>query len=122
MSRFEYSLMQSTCSHGSTSSLRAVRGGIRRRVVGVKREMVVHEDGPRPSSRISSAGGRIRDGQRVEAVDALGVHGPLRAAPTRARSISRGLAEGLATHAVEVKLEEAEQIGGLPPSSPRHWN
>ena len=71
----------------------------------------VHEDGAAALLEdLLLAGGRVRDGQRVDAVDALGVHGL--GVEGRAHAgedlITHGLAESLAAHAVEV-VEEVEQ-------------
>ena len=71
----------------------------------------VHEDGAAALLEdLLLAGGRIGDGQRVEAVDALSVHGL--GVEGRAHAgedlVAHGLAEGLAAHAVEV-VEEVEQ-------------
>ena len=91
--------------------LRAVRGGVRRRVAGETVGDGVHEDGAAPLLQdLLLAGGRIRDGQRVEAVDALGVHGLGIEGRAHAGEdlVAHGLAEGLAAHAVEV-VEEVEQ-------------
>ena len=91
--------------------LRAVRGSVRRGVAGEAVGDGVHEDGAAALLEdLLLAGGRIRDGQRVEAVDALGVHGlgVEGRAHTGEDLISHGLAEGLAAHAVEV-VEEVEQ-------------
>ena len=91
--------------------LRAVRGGVRRRVAGEAVGDGVHEDGAAALLEdLLLASGRIRDGQRVEAVDALGVHGLGVEGRTDAGEdlVAHGLAEGLAAHAVEV-VEEVEQ-------------
>ena len=91
--------------------LRAVGRGVRRRVAGEAVGDGVHEDGAAALLEdLLLAGGRVRNGQRIEAVDALGVHGL--GVEGRAHAgedlISHGLAEGLTAHAVEV-VEEVEQ-------------
>ena len=91
--------------------LRSIGRSVRRRVAGEAVGDGVHEDGAAALLEdLLLAGGRVRNGQRIEAVDALGVHGL--GVEGRAHAgedlVAHGLAEGLAAHAVEV-VEEVEQ-------------
>ena len=71
----------------------------------------VHEDGAAPLLEdLLLAGGGLGDGEGVDAVDALGVHGLGVEGGAHAGEdlVAHGLAVGLAAHAVEV-VEEVEQ-------------
>ena len=102
--------------------LRAVRGGVGRRVAGdAVRDRVQQDRALAGEQQLLLATHGVGHGQRVVPVHALGVHrlGVDAGADARQHVVAHGLAVGLAAHAVEV-VEEVEQdrrvaaVGGAP--------